>query len=434
MHRMKFNSRQFVRHVEHFLDSMRLLDPHKKVIVAVSGGVDSVALMYVLNDITKGNMKVLHINHGTRPENKNEEALVLKHAKNCNLEVDIVRFSLDLKQSNFEGVARNLRASIYKQYLQNNFWVYTAHHLDDSFEWSMIQSFKQSSLSSTLGIPVFNKGLVRPFMCVSKNHIRKYARALGLHYAEDSSNRDMRFERNFFRKFLTETIHARYPQYLRHYVARQTELARKLELHRSLFIESKPRELTLLMERREASGAVVLRSGDFSFHKEEIKEWIHFFSRSHRGEIDREVDKLIASHQDLKLNSHKCKMKGPQAFSGGVKIFLLDNYLLIANDSHLEYYKEADEKILSYLKHTSVTQMTSGEGIKKGKSFFPFITLINKSHMDKSSKLVHPLFPKSTQWLKDKKIPYNFYPLLSKKNRQKLRVHAVILDSSILGL
>lgn len=432
MHRMKFNSRQFIRHVHQFMDSMRLLDPEKSVIVAVSGGVDSVALMYVLKEITGGKMKVLHINHGTRPENAEEEALVLKHAEKLELEVDIVRFSLDLRQSNFEGVARTLRAGVYKQYLQKNFWVYTAHHLDDSFEWSMIQSFKQSSLSSTLGIPVFNKGLVRPFMCASKNQIRKYARSQGLQYAEDGSNRDMRFERNFFRIALTETIHSRYPQYLRHYVARQTELARKLELHRSLFIEKKPKKMAILQERREPSGAVVLRSRDFSFHKEEIKEWIHFFSRSHRGEIDREVDKLIAAHKDLKDNAHKLKMKGPQAFSGGVKIYLLDDFLLIANESHHDYYREADTHLLTYLKNNA--QITSDDSLKHSKGFFPYITLMGKQDKDKSSKLVHPLFPKSTQWLKDKKIPYNFYPLLSKKNRQILRLRAVILDSSLLGL
>lgn len=433
MQRMKFNSRHFLRHVQQFMESMHLFHPEKQVIVAVSGGVDSLVLMYVLSELTNGQLKVLHINHGTRVENADEEKLVIKHAQKLSLEVDVVRFSLDLKQSNFEGVARTLRASVYKQYLQKGYWVYTAHHLDDSFEWSMIQSFKQSSLSSTLGIPVFNKGLVRPFMCVSKQQIRHYARALALDYAEDGSNRDMRFERNFFRLSLTETIHSRYPQYLRHYVARQTQLALKLNLHRSLFIEKRGPSRSVLHERRETSGAVLLRSRDFSFHKEEIKEWIHFFSRSHRGEIDREVDKLLAAHRDLKLNPHKVKMKGPQAFSGGVKSFLLDDFLLIANDGHLAFYQEADARLLDYLKKNHA-QITEGAGQKPAKTFFPFLSILPAREKDKSSKLIHPLFPKSTQWLKEKKIPYTFYPLLSKKNRQMLRGRAVILDSSILDL
>ncbi|MDO9182397.1 MAG: tRNA lysidine(34) synthetase TilS, partial [Bacteriovorax sp.] len=310
----KFKTKQFVLHVQTFMNSLQLISPDKSILVAVSGGVDSVALMYVLADIFKGRIRILHINHGTRAANIDEENLVVKHCDILNLEVDIVRFTLNLDQQNFEAVARNLRASVYKQYIQKNYWVHTAHHLDDSFEWSMIQSFKQSSLASTLGIPVFNRGLVRPFMCVSKNQIRSFAQTLGLVWSEDSTNRDIRFERNFFRAALTETIHNRYPQYLAHYVARQNQLAFELNLHRAQLIKEVS-EKSLMHEKREASGAVILRSRDFRFHKYQIKEWIHFFSKTHRGEIDREVDKLILAHQKIRDNAREIKMKGPLSFS-----------------------------------------------------------------------------------------------------------------------
>ncbi len=432
---MSFNTKQFTAHVHKFMDSMQLTNPHKLVLVAVSGGVDSLALMYALASILKGKLRVLHINHGTRLENASEEKLVLEHAKILGLEVDVVKFTLKLGQTNFEAVARNLRAEVYKQYLQKNYWVYTAHHLDDSFEWSMIQSFKQSSLLSTLGIPVFNRGLVRPFMCVSKDHITRYANALKLLWAQDPSNKDIRFERNFFRAALTETIHKRYPQYLRHYVSRHTELALKLNKHRSLSLNNIPKENPTLIESREASGAIVLKSTDFSFHKDEIKEWIHFFSKTHRGEIDREVDKLIVAHKDIKNDPRAPKIKGPLSFSGGVKIYILDNFLLITNDLHLDYYRKCDELLLLYLEHKgNATQITASVSKNSQKRFFPYLTVLNSADKGKSSRLVHPLMPKSTQWLKEHHIPYSFYPLLLKKSRQKERLRAVILDSSILGL
>ena len=72
----KFPTKKFVAHVELFMNNLNLRDSNKKNIVAVSGGVDSLALMYVLNDIFNGHLTVLHINHGTRPENKMEENLV----------------------------------------------------------------------------------------------------------------------------------------------------------------------------------------------------------------------------------------------------------------------------------------------------------------------------------------------------------------------
>lgn len=431
----RFNTSHFVSHIHLFMNSLQLINAEKSNLVAVSGGVDSIALMYVLNDILKGNLRVLHINHGTRPENAQEEALVVEHCKILGLEVDVVAFTLNIAQTNFEAIARSLRAQVYKQYIQKNYLVHTAHHLDDSFEWSMIQSFKQSSLQSTLGIPVYNRGLVRPFMCASKNQIMGYARALNLSWALDGSNRDTRFERNFFRANLTETIHARYPQYLRHYVARQNVLALKLKLHRSLFLKKEEGLSFLIQEKREASGAVVLRSQDFSFHKDQIKEWIHFFSKTHRGEIDREVDKLIAAHKTIADDPRALKMKGPLSFSGGVKVYILKDYLLITNDLHLDYYKKCDELLWQNLTQLpNITQITEARSKNPTNAFFPYLCFLSHQDRAKSSKLIHPLLPKSTSWLKQHNIPYSFYPLLARKGKQKLIHNAVILDSSLLGL
>lgn len=416
------------------MNSMQLINDNKSALVAVSGGVDSIALMYILADLFKGHLRVLHINHGTRVENINEERLVLKHAELLGLEIDIVKFTLNMTQNNFEAVARNLRAETYKQYIQKNYWVYTAHHLDDSFEWSMIQSFRQSSLASTLGIPVFNRGMIRPFMCVSKRQIRLYAKTLGLTWAEDSSNRDIRFERNFFRAALTETIHKRYPQYLCHYVARQNQLARELNLHRAHFLNKNHAKKSRLQEKREPSGVVVLKSRDFSFHKNHIKEWIHFFSRTHRGEIDHELDKLICAHQKIVEDTKTLKMKGPMQFSGGVKIFILADYLLVCNELHMDYYKLCDELLLKLLQNAPIAQIMKIRSKNKNNLFYPYLCIFDKKDRIKSSKLIHPLLPKSTSWLKNEGIPYSFYPLLLKKDREKLLHTALILDSSMLGL
>ncbi len=440
----RYFSKQFNEYVASFSASLNLIHPAKSIIVAVSGGVDSIALMYVLQRISLKKIKVLHINHGTRPENIDEENLVLQHCKLLGLEVDIVKLSLELGQANFEAIARNLRAEVFKQYIQKNYWVYTAHHLDDSFEWSMIQSFKQSSLASTLGIPVFNRGMVRPFMCVSKNQIKRYARSLELSWALDSSNENTRFERNFFRQALTGKIENRYPQYLRHYVARQNELALKLSMHRSQSLAKTKSLHSKLIEKRESSGSVVLKSIDFSFHKDQIKEWIHFFSKSHRGEIDREVDKLIIAHKKITVDVRESKIKGPLHFSGGVNIFILDNYLLFTNDLHLDFYRRFDDKLLEVLKSPKgLSQITDGfvNKMTPKKVIFPYLTFIDSKIPGFSSKLIHPLLPKSCQWLKEHKISYSFYPLLKRKMRdlpkvskQKVILSAVILDSSILGL
>jgi len=83
-----------------------------------------------------------------------------------------------------------------------------------------------------LGIPLYNKGLVRPFMCVSKNQIIKYASLIDIKWASDSSNKNERFERNYFRNQISPSIFSRYPASLQNYVAHHNELAIRYGLHR----------------------------------------------------------------------------------------------------------------------------------------------------------------------------------------------------------
>ena len=109
MRKSRFNSKQFIKHIGSFMDSMDLLNSKKSVVVAVSGGVDSLVLMYVLNEICDSKIKVLHINHGTRPKNIDEENLVKNHCNILGLELEVIRFSLNFSQNNFEAVARNLK-------------------------------------------------------------------------------------------------------------------------------------------------------------------------------------------------------------------------------------------------------------------------------------------------------------------------------------
>jgi hypothetical protein len=220
-------------------------------------------------------------------------------------------------------------------------------------------------------------------------------------------------------------------------VARQNALALKLKIHRSLFLNDEflKEKISRPLEVREASGAVVLKCLDFSFHKEQIKEWIHLFSKNHRGEIDRELDKLIAAHKKIADNPRESKIKGPLAFSGGVKIYILKDHLLITNDFQRDFYFKYDDLLVQFLmKHPLADFWVKANSAKPLKILFPYLSLLSQQDRSKSSKLLHPLLPRSTAWLRQKHIPYTFYPLMSEKDKQKLIHNAVLLDSSLLGL
>lgn len=410
----------FKEHVRSFIKEHALIHPDKKIILSVSGGVDSMAMADIFASFGHY-FELLHFNHGTRIENVNEEELVTKFAKKYNIKLNLFRFDFSLDQKNFEKTARLKRREIYQQFIKDNCFIYTAHHIDDSFEWTLMQSFKQTSVKSTLGIPIFSNGIVRPFMCVTKKQIKRYAHAKQILWLEDASNLNERFERNFLRLHMTSKILSKYPKVLRHYVSRHNQLALMENLHR----KNRVSDLTVITEE---SGSIMFICDHLENHKNELKDIIHQKSDNFRGEIDVELEKLLNAHKTIMSNHASFPFKGPMSFSGGVQGWLIKNTLLLTSAGDLAFYKTLDRQIQKYLALS--TQIPD-----RSFSFsFPQIIISSSKKLSKSSKIIHPLLPVTCEWLKINGISYTFAPLLSVEDRQMLINDAVILDSSLMGL
>lgn len=411
----------FKEHVRTFIKEHELINPNKKIILSVSGGVDSMVLADIFASFGDS-IELLHFNHGTRPiDNKKEEELVIALGEKLNIAVNVFRFDFSLDQKNFEKEARIKRREIYQKFIDQNCYIYTAHHIDDSFEWTLMQSFKQSSVKSTLGIPLWSGGIIRPLLCVTKKQIRRYARAKGVVWLEDKSNQNEKFERNYLRLNMTDKILKKYPKTLRHYVSRHNQMALMQNLHRQKFHSD-------LSVATEESGSVVVISSHLENHKNEIRDIIHKKSESSRGEIDGELDKLLAAHQNIMKDKKSFPFKGPMSFSGGVQGFLIKNTLLITGLHDLAFYKTLDRRLQKFLATQSQipTRCVS--------LTFPQIVISREHKLAKSSKIIHPLLAVTCEWLKNQGISYTFAPLMSEKDRQMLVHGALILDSSVLGL
>jgi tRNA(Ile)-lysidine synthase len=405
----------FRKHLESFISDHGLVRADRKMIVSVSGGVDSLALADVLHAL-KFDLELLHFNHGTRgEENAQEEILVRAFAQERSLKIRVVRLNFSLTQNNFEKQSRLARQKIYREFINQGYWVYTAHHIDDSFEWSLMQSFKQSSLKSALGIPVFNNGIARPFMCVTKKQIKRYARARKISWLEDSSNNDDHFERNFLRQHITKGIYERYPSVLAHYVSRSNQMIAN-EKKSSDFIVKKE------------AGGIVITSKNLKFHKEELKYHLYSLSKKSRGEVDQEINKLIKSQEEIFKNPASFPFKGPMNFSGGVSLYVMKDKIFLTSETQRKFYQAYDEVLKEKLE--KMAQIPERVIISE----FPYLVISSGKRPIKSSKYIHPLLSVTCLWLKNKGISYSFNPLINSSNRQSLAFDAVILDSSVLGL
>ncbi|EQC44249.1 tRNA(Ile)-lysidine synthetase [Bacteriovorax sp. Seq25_V] len=292
----------------------------KRPVIALSGGLDSVALLSVINDLHLQGFvrrpRAVTVDHGTRADISHELAGLKDFCLKLGIEYTILKIApLDLKASNFENLARHARYQALKENLEKDEVCLLGHHLDDCFEWSLMQQFKSSQMSSKLGIPVKRGIFRRPLHCVSRAQILKYARLKNLSWFEDSSNKNLKFERNFVRENLVKKIAKRYPKYLKHYVNSQREL--------KLMLQSNNAHKKMMVKYRHREWGVILEvEGDLQ--PDLLKREIFKISSATRGQVSLQIDKFVQN-----FNKNTNETKGPYTFSGGIEVYQFGRAIII---------------------------------------------------------------------------------------------------------
>jgi tRNA(Ile)-lysidine synthase len=178
----------------------------KKNLLAFSAGVDSTALFFKLLEVGI-EFDIAIVNYQTRKESFEEEKQAMSLAKEFNKKIFVKR--VKLKESNFEKEARVVRYEFFKSLDYEN--IITAHHLNDRFEWFLMQLSKGAGVVELLGFEFCStfgeKKLIRPFINTSKEKILSYLKKNNIKYFYDKSNSDTKYKRNYIRqKFSDEFI------------------------------------------------------------------------------------------------------------------------------------------------------------------------------------------------------------------------------------
>ncbi len=166
--------------------------------VAVSGGVDSMVLLDLLRQKPKLELVVAHFDHGIRPDSAADRKLVQRIAKAYGLPFVHAQGNLGPKAG--EALAREARYAFLRsvQAEQGAEAIITAHHQDDMLETAIMNLLRGTG---RLGLSSLKsrKDLVRPLLDWTKKDIRTYAEEHDLVWAEDSTNSDERYLRNYIR-------------------------------------------------------------------------------------------------------------------------------------------------------------------------------------------------------------------------------------------
>lgn len=171
-----------------------------KYIVAVSGGVDSVALLDMLYKTDQHQLVVAHFDHGIRPDSADDAHLVADLAEKYDLPFVSERAELGPDAS--EEKARDYRYSFLREVAKaHSARIVTAHHADDVVETIALNLTRGTGWR---GLAVLDSDIVRPLLHVNKEFLVQYAKANNLKWHEDSTNSSDKYTRNRLRRRLAD--------------------------------------------------------------------------------------------------------------------------------------------------------------------------------------------------------------------------------------
>lgn len=203
----------FEMKVDKYISEHRMLLPEDRVVIGVSGGADSTALLFVmlaLKEKYNTDITVVHINHGLRPEAL-DEALVVKNL--CDKygltfilkEYDVETLAKENKKS-CEEMGRELRYNAFREVALSNGKIMVAHNMNDLGETMLFNLFRGTGITGLSSISPVRGNIVRPLLCVTRQEIEDYLRDIGVPYCTDKSNFTDDYTRNRIRNNILPVV------------------------------------------------------------------------------------------------------------------------------------------------------------------------------------------------------------------------------------
>ncbi len=405
-----------VNRFQQFIKENNLFDKEQTILLAVSGGIDS---MILCDLFLKSNFKfaIAHCNFHLRGEESNrDERFVREYAQKNNIKIHVKDFDtysyMKEKGKSMQVSAREMRYKWFYELLKEEGYSYiaTGHHIDDSIETFFMNILRGTGIAGLHGILQKVNLVVHPLLFTNRAEIVNYQKSNNLEFVEDSSNATTKYTRNKIRHELIPLVKEIAPNFDK-IVSKEIERFRETEVVFRSVINDAKTELLEIENQTVKISIEKLKSyvpqkifmyeilSDFGFNETTINSiedalletsGKQFFSETHRLVKDRDF-LLIVKNKPQNINQYLIEESQASVYSPIVL------HMEILKD--LQYVKIPKNKEVAMLDFDKLTFPLILRKWKKGDSFFPYGLQGEKKISEFYKNLKYSILDKENQWL-----------------------------------
>lgn len=278
--------------VENFISKHQMLQVGDKIVVGVSGGADSLALLHILLYFKKDyglELVVVHLNHQLRDqEGKRDADFVADLARRWGItafieSADVLGYAKDKKLS-IETAAREIRYQLYQRIAKTTqaSKIALGHHADDQVETILMRILRGAGEEGLAGISPVRDNIIRPLLNVTKGEIELYCRENDLNYCLDATNLETVYLRNKIRLELLPLLEKDYNGNIKQTLLRLGTLAREDANYWSQYCQEILQEIIV---RSEKNGLILEWKKITSYHSAVQRRLIREAIRKVQGNV-----------------------------------------------------------------------------------------------------------------------------------------------------
>lgn len=403
--------------LEAFVSENNLFCKNHRILIALSGGVDSVVLATLMHKANY-NIALAHCNFHLRDEESNrDEAFVRSWAKENNVELFVKEFDtygyMKENKISLEMAARDLRYEWFNSLMETKKFDFlcTAHHLDDSIETFFINLLRGTGIAGLHGIQAKNDKITRPLLFATREEILNYAKENNITYVEDSTNAETKFTRNKIRHNLFPILREINPNFenalkkdIEYLNDTEFIFRREIEKAKSEIIEKENDLIKINISKLLSLNPMKIYLyeilSDFGFNETNINDILscldeisgkQFFSKTHRLVKDRQyifidVIKNNTTNDFFLIDNCQSSLISP-----------LRMQIEVMRD--LKFINISKEKTIAMLDYDLLKFPLILRKWRQGDSFVPFGMKKEKKLSDYFTSNKYSLLDKENQWI-----------------------------------